>query len=224
MDLPVLDISYWRSHKICGPSCLASFSVCTVNLCFFYAPTLHVLLLLANIPYHTSSIWDMNWSNTGCLPFCFSSKGNLVLFKLKKTLNVFSAEFSGGFVFLLSKGRKSEFAGGLGRSFSSTWRLVHWELVLIFSLSLSVGRKYWLLSQHYFRFWKQSLKGNVPAQWKLTFWWWERIGEARNTESRINSLQTAKLGHETRESWRWPEHCFSTACWGRLLGCIEVSL
>lgn len=51
------------------------------------------------------------------------------MFKLKKTPNAFSAAVDRGFtaVFLLSKGCKSEFPGGLRQAFSSAGRLVHGE-------------------------------------------------------------------------------------------------
>lgn len=59
--------------------------------------TLHFFLLLANIPHHRSDIRDTSRSNTGCLLFWFSLKGfSLVLFKLKKTLNMLSAVHDGG--------------------------------------------------------------------------------------------------------------------------------
>lgn len=63
----------------------------------FLCTALHFFLLLANIPHHRSDIGDMSQSNTGCLLFWFSLKGNLVLFKRKKTLNVLLAVHDGGF-------------------------------------------------------------------------------------------------------------------------------
>lgn len=54
--------------------------------CASLCTTLHFLLLLASIPCHPSDIRDTSQSNTGCLLFWFSLKGNLVLFKLKKTM------------------------------------------------------------------------------------------------------------------------------------------
>lgn len=167
MDLPVLDIYHWWSHKICGPPSQASFSVCTVNLCLFCTNTSSLFI----IGYHSISFfWYIRHEpvkHCMCLPFWFSSKGSLDLFKLKKTLNVFSAAFDGGgvtAVFLLSKGCKSEFPGGLRQASSSAGRLVqswrepesrpwffffpltHWE------------RQCWLLSQHYFRLNTESEK------------------------------------------------------------------
>lgn len=160
-----LDSYYWWSQRICGPSCLTSFSVCKVPSGF---SCFTILFLFITGYDSTLYFWSTRHKSVQHWVFVFLGffERGLALFKLKKTLQQHVTA-----VFLSTKGHKLTSLGMLRQAFSSTEALMHRQPTLIFFPPYLLGGRYWLpfLSQHYFRLW--SLKNGSPYLDELTFWW-----------------------------------------------------